>query len=504
MTSKRILALLSAVLFACTCFPAAAEGADGGAARAYRALAQLLFDTDNVTVEMDAAFTYDGTAFKTVHGRLVQDGFNDRIDADYSTVRHSGASYDTHWKVHAVEGEVWYYDSYMGEYAGFTHAEPSCSVVDHNENEDLLISLAGSAMTLVDLALPGLSDIAETENGTCIRLSLMEGQVPAYLDTLTLMLIREAARRYMGIELTASFPAAEEDAYTGPEVWYEDDQALLRTVLRRQLGREVTEEELFALWDAEDPAMEQAYEAVDALVREAAQGLEGGYVYIRADGTCIPYATQEEMILGEDLRWIVYEDTTASFIRYMKETTGEELTAEDMTALYMSDNWELWEAYSSLLNDMEQHDLALLGAHPMGYMHADGTLEAVDDLDAFNQQDGSGESIAYDALQGMDEVRLGNSTLEICLDAAGRITDVKAFVSMDFVNADGSVHPVTMDLTAAATAYGESEVGVFDPAEWGLNDGAEQETVAEAQVDEPIVDIEELTLNGVTYDLFAD
>ena len=160
MDLKRVSSLLCAASMACAALPAVGESAaPGGVSEATRALTRLLFQTDNVTVEMDASFTYDGVQFKTIHGILLQDDYNTDIEADYSTVRPDGSSYSTYWKVHAVGDEVWSYDSHDGKYYSENYCEPSNSVVSHDGYDDTLITMTGAAMELVDLALPSISAV---------------------------------------------------------------------------------------------------------------------------------------------------------------------------------------------------------------------------------------------------------------------------------------------------------------------------------------------------------
>ena len=513
--------LLCAAGVACAALPAVSAGAaNGGVSEATRALAQLLFRTDNVTVEMDASFTYDGVRFKTIHGDLKQDDYNTAIEADYFTVRPDGSSYSTFWKVHAVGDEVWSYDSHDGKYYSENYCEPSNSVVSHDGDDDTLIAMTGTAMELVDLAMPSISGIQETAGGKRITISLKKGQVPAYLSSVADLLINEAAWRYMSLDLTYSgyndegFPVdMYGDSYGSAEYFFEDDYLLLLKVLSDLKGEKVTEEDLYDMYDQDDPLVSEAYDAMNAIAAEAAEEHVGGIVYVAADGSSQWYASREEMILDRDLRSVTYADEIAAFIAYVKETTGETITENDIRAIFWSDNMDLWDAYTELSAQMQDHYLSMLGSHPLGYVGPDGVLVPVDDIDSFYAFSSPGfdegiVSIANSALVNKARVNIGDCEAVFDLDAEGRITAVSADVALDFVNRDGSVHPVTMKLTASATAYGKTEVGDFDPAEWGVPDFVDyynSNEYGQTEDDEDPEDLPEtVTLNGVSYPVFVE
>lgn len=520
MDLKRVSSLLCAAGMACAALPAVGENAaPGGVSEAARALARLLFQTDNVTVEMDASFTYDGVQFKTIHGILMQDDYNTDIEADYFTVRPDGSSYSTYWKVHAVGDEVWSYDSHDGKYYSENYCEPSNSVVSHDPEDDILISMTGTAMDLVDLALPSISAFEENAGGKRITVSLKKGQVPAYLNSVADLMINEAAWRYMSLNLNYNdyndegFPMdMGEEYYDSVEYCFEDDYLLMMKLLSGLKGEEVTEEDLSEMYESSDPLIDAAYAAMYAIADKAAEGHTDGIVYVAADGSSQWYASQAEMILDRNLRYIYYEDKDAAFIAFVKQTTGETLTENDLLGIYWGDNMDLWDAYEDLSMQMEEHYLGLLGDHALGYVGRDGILVPVDDIDSLPVSIGSDEdiiSIANNALMNKASVTVGDCAFVFDLDAEGRITAVSADVALDFVNRNGSVHPVTMKLTAAATAYGETEVGDFYPEKWGVPSFSEYYNTYEPDMSEeeeymPADLPETVTLNGVTYPAFVE
>ena len=296
------------------------------------------------------------------------------------------------------------------------------------------------------------------------------------------------------------------------DYFFEDDTLLMLKLLTDLKGEEVTEDDLSDMYDRDDPLIYEAYNDMYALASKAAEGHSGGIVYIAADESCKWYASQEEMILEHDLRFIRYADENAAFIAFVKEKTGETITEEDIRGIYWGNNMELWDAYMDLYLQMDEYYLGLLGAHPMGYVGPDGVLAPVDDIDSFYASvdgDEGALSIAANALLNKTGVTIGDCELVFDLDAEGRITAVSADVALDFVNRNGSVHPVTMKLTAKATAYGETEVGDFDPEKWGVPDFAEyyhmvDMGLVEEDDDDTASLPETVTLNGVVYPVFAE
>ena len=511
MRFKRTASLLCAagMAFAAAGCVRAEDASSGCMTDVFNALSDLMLKTENVTLDLSADFSYDGVLFKSFRGHLVQDGTRSTIDAGFTTRRPNGSTYDTSWKTHAVDEEVWYYNSFDGEYYSSTWTDPCGHVLNLDESDELLVRMAGSAMELVDLAAPSLSSMTEGTDGKEIALSLNREQVPGFLNELTAMLIRKAASRYMSVSIDSfdTEDGIDEDG-RGAEVWYEDDFALFKRMLSAAAGRELTDDECYELQNSDASLSEQAYSALWELETEACGKYDSGYVYIYADGTYAWYPTMEEMAQKEEIRWLEYEDWDAAFIRYLKETTGETLTQNELSAIYWSDNAELWSAYKKLSEQMDVSYMDRLGEHPMGYVLASGELQYVDDVTAYyTVMDESEASIAYSALVSMRQVRLGDSEMTARFDAQGRLTGVSGKVVMDFISSDGSAHPVEIAFTASASAYGESAVGEFDPEEWGVVPFLEYYGDWEYDEGDEVSGEtypETVTLNGVTYPVSAE
>ena len=146
---------------------------------------------------------------------------------------------------------MWSYDSHDGKYYSENYCEPSNSVVSHDPEDDILISMTGTAMDLVDLALPSISAFEENAGGKRITVSLKKGQVPAYLNSVADLMINEAAWRYMSLNLNYNdyndegFPMdMGEEYYDSVEYCFEDDYLLMMKLLSGLKGEEVTEEDL--------------------------------------------------------------------------------------------------------------------------------------------------------------------------------------------------------------------------------------------------------------------
>ncbi len=506
MHFKRLSALLLAALLLFSAAYAASGDTPGGASLIFRSLEKLLFHTDNVTVETHAAVSYDGVQFKTVRGRAVRDGTSGTLSADFHTVRPNGTSYDTSWRVHSAGTDTWYYNSHDGEFYATAFGAPSDSVVGHDRSDDALIALAASVLALADRTAPALASVADGPEGRRVTLSLEEGAVPSCLDPLADYLVRRAALQYMDLDLGSVPPAfGEEEEEAGlAEVWYEDSDALLVKLIGDALGREVDAEEADRLRMSEDPSVNEAYAALWALEEKAMTDHDGGVAYLRADGTVSWYPTKSEFLLAEDLRSIGYEDHSAALSLYLEKDTGEKLTRRDIDAVYMGNSAALWEAFLALGKEMDSYYLAMLGEHPMGFVTRDGTLLPVDDVDAFNAvRDNNSPSIARTALTEMESVSIVSGSLTLDLDGEDRISSLTGAFVLRFTNADGSIHPVGVQVTASASAYGESTVGDFDPAAWGVVSVEEYYQAREENTaEEPLPGT--VTIHGVIYPVFDE
>ena len=143
---RRLLALALALIL-CLAFALSAL-AEGKLRPLYQAGVQLLFDTDNVTIDAQAEFAYNGMLFKTLEGVLKQDGFNSLMDIKLRTPWSDGSVRDSGFTV-VANGDVAYSidpvdNPYVYSTSNYT---PSDSVLSDTLLRHILVGRGGSVVT---------------------------------------------------------------------------------------------------------------------------------------------------------------------------------------------------------------------------------------------------------------------------------------------------------------------------------------------------------------------
>ena len=190
---KHLIALFALLLCCCLAVSGLAEGP---LAEVWSSGVDLLFHTDNVTVDGEASFSLDGVHFKTAQLHYVQDGNNSYYGLKLLTPRKDGTERETGWIIIGEEyrdtftntnmdvSETVYTNVYVmeaytpGEYRKGTDS-PRNTLLRRSVELDALTALGGSLVSYLAPTLPEGAVTAEENGGVkTVRLALAGDQLP--------------------------------------------------------------------------------------------------------------------------------------------------------------------------------------------------------------------------------------------------------------------------------------------------------------------------------------
>ena len=181
----RLTKVIALLLVCSVCFAflpgAGAEEGPGAVSDLWACIYDLLFNTDNVTVEGEAAFSLDGERFKTAGLHYIQEGYSSFYDLTLLTPKADGSERETGWTIVAdQEGNLDVIEKYRpGEYReGST--EPHRTLLRRSVQLDAIVDLSILLSEQLDQLLPaGAVSTEETDGGEKIHISLREDQIPS-------------------------------------------------------------------------------------------------------------------------------------------------------------------------------------------------------------------------------------------------------------------------------------------------------------------------------------
>ena len=504
---RRGLALLTAAAAFSGALFAAAE--QGPVRTVYDAGMALAYDTPNVTLDLSLSVAKAGQVFKTVQGHYLRDDTNDDVTMTFSTVRPNGSSYDSSWHVTGYEGSAYSVDSLGEDYYSVNSFPERMTVLSREDGMYDLLRFGSSAMGLVDPLLAPYITYEDTGAGKTVAFSF-EGEMPEFVNDLAARAVRYAAGRFMGIDLITPEEEAQyggedgagEDG-TGVDVLYFDEEQVFDLGYEKLYGVKFEDDSFWTEdWTEEKDAQVDAVWAFwNDTVNEAAQGHEDGCVFVFEDASAAWFPTYEEALLAGGQRVLEYEDDDAAFLSYLAKRTGDVWDMDTLEAAWYGGNWELTAKVLELYAEMDEEYRAMLKDHAAGIVRADGSLEIISDLNTFwNTRWEDDYSIAYATLTKMRSVRIDACDLVFTLDDLGRLSGAEGVVEMAFIDYRGQEEAITLTLSCKASAYGETEVAPFDPADYNVVSFGEWLEKQNDMPNEPEPQaVTSVTLSGVTY-----
>ena len=454
--------------------------AEGALSTLYGTATELLFNTDNATLKAHAVFTYNGQYFKTMDADYIQDGTNSLFKLDLQTPMNDGTTLKSGFTVVANDNEVYSIEpAYNPDIYSLSYHTPSSSIMSDTATRRTLISLGSAVVGVTEGALNGKIAAEKADDGTVYHVNLAADDVPQLVNVTGTLAAQALAERFFYMDYDSN---AEEPASIGCSVVYEDYDAILAMEYAKIYGEEMGDDFFERMWGPEDSfsmdetlyaRFEETYTRVyNEIELPLTEQYDGGIVSIAADGSTTYYPSMGEYIVKNGLQEAYYDELDTTFLKYYQEKTGETLTYPQLELIWQSGNEELWDAYYTMIMEMETQyvDLAIADGNAWGVrVLPDGTAILLYDYEAFwSTQPFSGWTVTDQIVYLMRELELGDTAVDIKLDDQNRLVSAEGKVCLTVIDTAGTRNKLEIEFTVSAGDYGTSVVGAFDPAEYGV------------------------------------
>ena len=488
-TMKKSRRFIASVLALALCLAVAVSAlAEGKLKTLYQAGTKLLFDTDNVTLGAHAEFSYNDMLFKTMDAAYIQDGFNSLMDIKLKTPWPDGSVRDSGFTV-VANGELAYSiepvnNPYTYSVSGY---QPSDSVLSDTLLRRTLTGLGGAVVTAAEGAFADKLEVSGQADGSrTYRVRLAAGDAPELLNQTGTLLAQLAAERYYYVNYDWLYPSEDilpaNEEQGNVNINYEDYDATFAVYYQKIVGEKMPENFYEVLWGGENGVDQEAYEKYtqvsDALYAELVQPLQENYhsgaAMIHANGSVDYYETYDEYMVANHLQYVTYlNGAHTCFLNFYKEKTGAELTEDELNAIFASNNAELYSAYEAMWDEMNQKYQDILDADGKASLlevRPDGSYRMIYDYNKYmeSQYMSYGSTVTNQIVTGMEQLALGDTDVTFTLDNQDRLTAVAGSVTILVTDQQGQTGNLDIAFDFTASAYGDSHVGNFDPADYGV------------------------------------
>jgi len=499
--------------------------AEGPLSRLYDAATALLFDTDNASLGIHAVFRYNGQEFKTLDGTYDQDGARSLMDIKLKTPRADGSILESGYTVTAIDGTAYSVEPMLNKRTyQVSNYHTSPSILSSSALRRTIRSLGSAVAAASEGALGDkIAVSAGADGGQTYHVQLKAGDSPALINAAGTLLWQVAAKRFFYMDYDTI--SEDRDGF-GDELFldieYDDYDATLETLYQQQFGEPMPEDFYEKLWGEVEADSQKYYtqysQVSDALynglVSQLHETYDRGVALIHPDCTVTYYEKAEDYMISSGNQVLYYDDSSTAFRAWYQQKTGEALSQEDMQAIFMSDNEELWTAYAEMNQQMQDEYLDIVRADGKAFgakIFNDGSYALLTDYSAYLKDEAYyGYTVKDRILYSMRALELGDTDVTVTLDGQGRFTAAQGTVTVLVIDASGAASPLEVTFEATAGRYGETRVEDFDPAKLGLMSWNEyydggyyledmpQETPE--QPEEPDFELPEtVTFNGVEY-----
>lgn len=496
---KRWMALTCLVLMVIS----PAVHAQGPWQSALRAGDVLLTDVSNVTLSLRAELFFGGERFKTVDAKLTLDGEDRLEEIRYASLLPGGDWQETGAVSHLKDGRLCVISDLRDPVYDESTASGGAKTV-------LALSEAQQRHRVTAYQLAGLMDslmsdgcvTEDTPDGKQITLRFGLGASVGLLDSLTLSVVRAAAKRWLSFDETPQ-AVGENDVYTPYDYtdllveYWDWDEAYAQKY-----------EELYGEKPLLDEAETAAARRRRAVVQsglyenaaEKASAWTSGIVRILKNGDIRHYVTYDEYLLAMDRAYIIYENEGETMRLYYRMTRQQELPSEVLAVSAVTDNRELLLRLSALKEEMDGYFGSLLtrqGALPYGAVFLNGRMVHYDSVSLARH---AFESRTRQILWAMSEVRWETAGITCRTDREDRLTALEGEFTWQVVNHMGLSSPLTVSFSLTAEDYGQTAVPSFDPAAWGAAAREEYERKLPAKTPAPEAGLpDEVEWEGTVY-----
>lgn len=516
------LVWIAAALTLCLALTASAL-AEGPLSTLYGAAKRLLFETENVTLRAKVSFAYDGKDFKTFEGSYVQDGFNSFLNVRTHTPRADGSTFVGGYTVWGAGETAYSFDPVANPFTYSTSTQAkSKAVLSGTVMRSAFLRFGAAVAGAMEGAMSAhIAATALPDGGTQYHITLKEGDAPALINAAGTLFAQAAAKRLFDM----NYEGIRDEAEQSYNVYWDDYEGLLDTLYQKTYGEKRPADFYAQAWQEDANEMrrrlsdlrQQTNDLRDRLMRE----YPSGATLVLPDGSIRRYENKADLLRERGMTYVAYEDFSLSFRRYYEEKTGAPLSRREMALLLTSGNAAfgrsseaLYSAFRQMSDEMTQKYEEMLKASDRAvvlYVRADGSVQAYDDVEAFERQTRyHGMTVKNQILYTMRALELGDTDVTVTLDGQNRFVSAAGTATLLVADRYGEKKPLTVSFESAAEDYDVSEAARFDPAAEGLIDwgaywqqhGDEDARYYIPSLDEEYVPLpDSFTFDGVTYEL---
>ena len=474
---RRWIAAIAACVLLITA--AAAAATDNTLVRFYDSAVQLLFHTDNVTLNGKAVFTLDGERFKTAEAQYVQAGVDSLMDLRLLTPRGDGYEVENGYTVIADNGLCYVIEKYNPFVYSRLGVDRNDTIIRRSVFMDSLTAIARPVVGAAAGMLAGKLQEQSLENGgTELQLKLAPGESNELLDSLAVMAMREADHLYYGTDYdnvklqSSSIPEQ-------PDVMIDDWDGFFAHMYEVKYGQPMPKDFFDKLFGS-SPEVSDAYvmrqqevlAAMEDYSNELCTRYNGGIIAIRVDGTHEHWDTLDEYYVATGGQYVVYEEPMVTLQAHWEKEYGEKKTLEELEQISWGFDQAQYEKYLSLQDKMEKEYLEIAAADGTTaeiLVKADGTTEMVRTIDITGRAGiRDYHTVVTGITESTRELTVDSMDVKAETDAEGRLTKAAGNVHFKLTDMADQTYDLGIEFELDVSGYGESTVKKFDPKDWGV------------------------------------
>lgn len=449
---KKTLSILLALVLVVSSM-ALAESTSN-AAYLFDEVRELLFDTHNVTVSVNADFTFDGLKFKEMDFDYKQDGTRSYLSYLLDTYATEGAAPVRSGYTVLGTGSVAYSNEVRrGNYYNTFGTKVSDTLLRNSTKTALAVDLARTA------AVAAESTFVENEkNGNTYNFS--SGAFPDFVNKTAYYLLTDYLRSRYYVDIYH-----ESEAQDYVEVRYEGDWlSCVQARFEALYGRAVKED--YYDDNVEYGRFMVAESMVNQIETEVRAQYRSGFVLIRKDGSYEWFPNRDDCCRAAGIIELHYADDSAAFRHYYKVKTGKELSQSDYEIIMNSPSDKLWQAVADMSTEMTAYYTDIARAmDPMAVsaeVAEDGTVTVSRTLN-------KGKTLTQTITENVSMASLTNMLVGAQTDDDGKLIMGWGTLDFEIDYLDGSKHTLTIGFSATVTDRGTTSVPEeFVAEDWGL------------------------------------
>lgn len=219
---KLILCMIAALMALTACFSVLADDNDAVNNSAYDSMVNLLFNTNNVTLNAKVDFSLDGAWFKTAEGTWKQDYSRSFRELVLRAPRADGTERKNGYTIVTEDDKLYLMEAFTPGIYRSGNCGSRTSILRKTVGSDQLVKLGSVLMANADLVF-GKGTVTDTADSFTIELG---SEVPGLFNTALNELASFAAKRYFNLD----YDEIRSDSQVSMASFTTKSQALLYTM----------------------------------------------------------------------------------------------------------------------------------------------------------------------------------------------------------------------------------------------------------------------------------